>query len=58
LNTIYEPSPEAEERFAQALDLILALILEDYENEQKENQNLEVKNARHHSREISHIPNR
>jgi hypothetical protein len=33
----YNPSPEAEERFAQALDLILALILEDYENEQKEN---------------------
>lgn len=33
---IYEPSPDADERFAQALDLILALILEDYENEQKE----------------------
>jgi len=33
----YNPSPEAEERFNQALDLILALILEDYENEQKEN---------------------
>jgi len=37
----YKPSPEAEERFAQALDLILALILEDYENEQKENTHLE-----------------
>jgi len=33
----YEPSPDAEERLAQALDLILALILEDYENEQKQN---------------------
>ena len=33
---LYEPSPDAEERLAQALDLILALILEDYENEQKE----------------------
>lgn len=33
----YNPSPEAEEHFAQALDLILALILEDYEKEQKEN---------------------
>ena len=32
----YKPSLEAEERFNQALDLILALILEDYENEQKE----------------------
>jgi hypothetical protein len=33
----YNPSLEAEERFNQALDLILALILEDYENERKEN---------------------
>jgi hypothetical protein len=33
----HKPSPEADERFNQALDLILALILEDYENEQKEN---------------------
>ena len=31
----YTPSPDAEERLAQAWDLILALILEDYENEQK-----------------------
>jgi hypothetical protein len=37
----YNPSPDAEERFAQALDLILALILEDYENEQKEKTDLE-----------------
>lgn len=34
----YKPSPEAEERFAQAMDIILALILEDYENEQKAKQ--------------------
>lgn len=27
------PSPDAEERLAQAWDIILALILEDYENE-------------------------
>jgi hypothetical protein len=31
----YAPSPDAEERLAQAWDLILALILEDFENEQK-----------------------
>jgi len=37
----YEPTPDAEERLAQALDLILALILEDYENEQKEKPDLE-----------------
>ena len=37
----YKPSPEAEERFAQAMDIILALILEDYENEQKENTRLD-----------------
>jgi hypothetical protein len=30
----YLPSPEAEEQLAQAWDLILALILEDYQNEQ------------------------
>ena len=30
----YSPSPDAEERLAQAWDLILALILEDFENEQ------------------------
>ena len=39
----YEPSPDAEEKLAQALDLILALILEDYENEQKEQSELENK---------------
>jgi len=38
---VYEPSPDAEERFAQALDLILALLLEDYEDEQKEKPDLE-----------------
>jgi hypothetical protein len=32
----YKPSPEAEERFNQAMDLLVALILEDYEQEQKE----------------------
>jgi len=37
----YEPTPDAEERLAQALDLILMLILEDYENEQKERPDLE-----------------
>ena len=37
----YKPSPEAEERFNQAMDIILALILEDYENEQKEKSRLE-----------------
>jgi hypothetical protein len=31
----YTPSPDAEERLAQAWDMILALILEDFENEQK-----------------------
>ena len=31
----YSPSPDAEERLAQAWDLILALILEDYEQEQQ-----------------------
>ena len=29
----YTPSPDAEERLAEAWDIILALILEDYENE-------------------------
>jgi len=38
---LYEPTPDAEERLAQALDLILALILEDYENKQKEKSDLE-----------------
>jgi hypothetical protein len=31
----YIPSPDAEERLAQAWEIILALILEDYENEIK-----------------------
>ena len=38
----YSPSPDAEERLAQAWDLILALILEDFEMEQ--NDNTEKKN--------------
>lgn len=33
---IYIPCPDAEERFAQALDIIVALILEEYENEIRE----------------------
>ena len=32
----YEPSPEAEGRLAQAWDIIFALILEDYQEEQEE----------------------
>jgi len=39
----HEPSPEAEQALAEAWDIIFALILEDYENELRENQNLEVK---------------
>ncbi len=31
----YSPSPDAEAQLAQVWDLILALILEDFENEQK-----------------------
>lgn len=31
----YEPSPEAEESLAQAWDIIFALILEDYQEEQE-----------------------
>jgi hypothetical protein len=38
----YLPSPDAEERMAQAWDLILALILEDFEKEQ--NDSTEEKN--------------
>ena len=38
----YSPSPDAEERLAEAWDLILALILEDFEKEQ--NDNTEEKN--------------
>ena len=32
----YDPCPDAEERLAQAWDIIFALILEDYQNEQEE----------------------
>ena len=32
----YIPSPDAEERLAEAWDIIFALILEDYENEKRE----------------------
>ena len=39
----YIPSPEAEQALAEAWDIIFALILEDYENELRENQTLEVK---------------
>lgn len=38
----YSPAPDAEERLAQAWDLILALILEDYEQEQKANSEREA----------------
>ncbi len=31
----YIPSPDAEEQMAQAWDIIVALILEDYENEKQ-----------------------
>ena len=31
----YTPCPDAEEKLAQAWDIIFALILEDYENEMK-----------------------
>jgi hypothetical protein len=31
----YTPSPDAEERLAEAWDIILALILEDYEKEKQ-----------------------
>lgn len=37
----YIPSPDAEQALAEAWDIIFALILEDYENEPRENQNLE-----------------
>jgi hypothetical protein len=39
----YEPSREAEQALAEAWDIIFALIMEDYENELRESQNLEVK---------------
>jgi hypothetical protein len=38
----YIPSPDAEERLAEAWDIILALILEDYENEIREIENSEI----------------
>ena len=38
----YLASPDAEERLSQSWDLILALILEDYENEQKNNSEREA----------------
>ena len=38
----YIPTPDADARLAEAWDIIFALILEDYENELRENQNLEV----------------
>ena len=37
----YTPCPDAEERLAQAWDIIFALILEDYENEQGKNNHSE-----------------
>ena len=40
---IYDPAQDAEQALAEAWDIIFALILEDYENELRENQNLEVK---------------
>ena len=40
---IFEQSPQAEQALAEAWDIIFALILEDYENELRESQNLEVK---------------
>ena len=38
---VYEPSPDAEQALAEAWDIILALILEDYENEIREIKNSE-----------------
>ena len=38
----YTPCRDAEEQLAEAWEIILALILEDYENEIRETQNLEV----------------
>ncbi len=39
----FEASPNAEQALAEAWDIIFALILEDYNNELRESQNLEVK---------------
>lgn len=38
----YIPSPDAEERLAEAWDIILALILEDYENDIREAKKMET----------------
>jgi hypothetical protein len=38
----YTPSPDAEERLAQAFDLILALILEDIKTEQQPEPEIET----------------
>jgi len=40
---IHDPSRDAEQALAEAWDIIFALILEDYENELRETQILEVK---------------
>lgn len=39
---VHNPSPDAEERLAQAWDLILQLMLEDYENEAQTNRGVAV----------------
>ncbi len=38
----YTPSPDAEERLAEAWDIIFALILEDYENDIREAKKMET----------------
>ena len=38
----YIPSPDAEERLAEAWDIIFALILEDYENDIREAKKMET----------------
>ncbi len=38
----YIPCPDAEERLAEAWDIILALILEDYENDIREAKKMET----------------
>ena len=48
----YIPSRDAEERITQAWEIILALILEDYETDIREAKKLEAENARHNPREI------
>ena len=39
----YTPCPDAEEKLAEAWDIIFALILEDYENDIREAKILEAK---------------